>query len=161
MNEHIVKFSSGHDCIKFECIHGSDRCFPGSGGSHGKHGMEIRFVSKGQDGAVQFLLFTGWLPQSGEIDVAGAYTMAATLGYYSKLPHHDGQNVMSESCEYCDGNPCYYGGSSLQADDAFYTLLNGGDAALWKFLDQYYDCVFHDGEYPDKVEYSKPLRDSK
>lgn len=51
MNEHIVKFSSGYDCIKFECLNGNDRCFPGSGGYHGKHGMEIRFISKGPDGA--------------------------------------------------------------------------------------------------------------
>ena len=161
MNEHIVKFSSGHDCIKFECIHGSDRCFPGSGGSHGKHGMEIRFISKGPDGAVQFLLFTGWFPQSGDIDIKDAYAMAADLGYHSKKPQYSGQSVMSESCEYCDGKPCYYDGSGLQAEDAFYTLLNGGDKALWKFLDQYYDYVFHDGKYPDRVEYSMPLRGAK
>ena len=63
MMEHITKFIAGHDCIRFECAHGSSACAPGAGGSHGRGGMKILFVSKGGFGAVQFLIDAGWLPQ--------------------------------------------------------------------------------------------------
>lgn len=49
--EHIIELQHGHDCIKFECITKSKRCYPASGGSHGIHGLDMRFISKGDDGA--------------------------------------------------------------------------------------------------------------
>lgn len=122
--ERIVKFERGFDCIKFQCIHGSDKCFPGSGGSHGKH--------------------VGPLP--------------VDLGYHSKTPQFDGQSAISESCEILDGEPCYYDGSGLNAHDALHTLVNGGEDALWEFLDSYYDCVFGDAEYPKPAEYKMECR---
>jgi hypothetical protein len=35
------------------------------------HGLTIRFVSKGDKGAVQFVLHTGWLPQRQSKDGIG------------------------------------------------------------------------------------------
>jgi hypothetical protein len=166
MNEHIVSMERGYDCITFECVNGHADCRPGAGGSHGRHGLTLRFVSKGAEGAVQFMLYTGWLPQRvgrspiGSRDLAfnGHEPMPADLGYHSKTPHYDGQSVMSEACEYCDGGPCYYDGSSLNASDAMYTLVNGGGDALWAFLDAYYEAVFHGVDYPEAAEYPKPTR---
>jgi hypothetical protein len=167
--EHIVNFESGYDCIKFECINGSKKCNPGSGGSHGKHGLNIRFVVKGDGGAVQFVIYTGWMPQLKKPSTIGVRdcdwdfgeVMPADLGYHSKTPHYEGQNRMPGKCEYCDGKPCYYDGSSLNANDAMYALVNGGDNGLWKFLEEYYETVFNNAEYPKPVEYSKPLRNTK
>lgn len=163
--KHIVKFTNGHDCIRFKCINDSERCFPGSGGSHGVHGLNITFISKGSDGAVQFVLYTGWLPFYQKADNIGsryydikASAMPADLGYHSKVPMYEGQSKVGESCEYCDGAPCYYDGSGLAAYDAFYTLVNGGDVALWKYLDKYYNARFKGGKYPEVTEYCKPLR---
>jgi hypothetical protein len=164
--EHIIEFTQGYDCIKFECVNDSDKCIPGQGGSHGRHGLNIRFVSKGDEGAVHFLLFTGWMPQYVEesnigsryIPDWGGNAMAADLGYHSKKQRYEEQMQASESCEYCDGQPCYYDGSGLNASDAMYALVNGGDDALWSFLDDCYKSVFGDGEYPQPAEYLKSIR---
>lgn len=164
--EHLVRFESGYDCIIFKCRHGAKACAPGKGGSHGKHGLSLRFIAKGELGAVQFLVYTGWMPQKvspssiGYRDVKdwGGDLMPADLGCYSKTPHYDGQTPIENSCEYCDGQPCYYDGSGLNASDAMYSLVNGGEAALWKFLDDYYSSVFLGGEYPKPFEYPMDAR---
>ena len=162
---HTIKFEHGYDCITFECSSKSKDCLPGYGGSHGRHGLQIRFISKGDEGAVQFLLLTGWLPQYKKYEfnlnifaTASHYPSPADLGYHSKKPHYDGQKPIDESCEYCDGQPCYYDGSGLNAYDAMYALVNGGDTALWAFLDQYYETVFHDGAYPKPTEFATTIR---
>jgi hypothetical protein len=162
MKERIVRFEQGHDCIKFECKFDKDTCIPREGGSHGKHGLSIRFVLKGDKGAVQFLIYTGWLPQYAEgwaqissIRDWGCGMMPADLGYHSKTPTYEGQTSMTESCEYCDGEPCYYDGSTLNASNAMYVLVNGGDEALWTYLEQYYEAIFNNGPDPVLVEYGK------
>jgi hypothetical protein len=164
--EHIVRFFKGHDCIRFECIFGSERCLPGSGGSHGVHGLKIWFISKGAEGAVQFVLYTGWVPKFSEKDDTRFLNVKwdeispvpFDLGFHSKKPTYEGEIPADMACEYCDGEPCYYGGSSINANAAMYALVNGGDKALWAFLDKYYDCVFNAGEYPEPAEYQKPRR---
>lgn len=164
--EHIVRFSEGYDCIKFECVNDLKSCKVGGGGSHGRHGLAIRFFSKGEAGTVQFVLYTGWLPQCTSpngighrnIKDYGGHLMPADLGYHSKVPMYDGQMSIDSACEWCDGKPCYYDGSGVNASDAMYALVNGGDSALWEFLDGYYKSVFDGGEYPIPAEYKKPLR---
>ena len=167
--EHIVRFEAGHDCIKFECRHGAKDCYPGSEGSHGRNGVGIRFVSKGPEGAIQFLIYSGWMPQYSEpgktgsrfIREWGSMMMPADLGYHSKTPQYEAQNAIDQDCEYCDGQPCYYDGSSLNASDAMYALVNGGGEALWKFLDAYYATVFDGADYPVPAEYPMPPRQRK
>ena len=158
---------AGYDCIKFECKHGSGKCKPNSGGSHGRHGLNICFVAQGDKGAVQFVIYTGWIPQYIERSIIGVYNIKnwathdpipADLGYHSKVPMYEGQDVITDSCKYCDGMPCYCDGSGINAEGAMYTLVNGGDEALWKFLDAFYDSVFNDGEYPKPTEYAMPRR---
>jgi len=165
--KHLVEFNSGFDCIRFECVNQDSHCHPGSPGSHGRHGLSIRFVVKGDAGAVQFIIWTGWLPQFavpssiGVINVndwTSGILMPADLGYHSKTPQYDGQNPIELACPYCDGQPCYYDGSSLNANDAMYTLVNGGGDALWTFLDAYYEAIFNDGPYPKVAEYPMPPR---
>jgi|SRR3990167_6115747 len=164
--EHIIKFEQGYDCIKFTCRHGSERCVPGGGDSHGRYGLSIRFVSKSDAGAVQFLLYTNWLPQfatpsnigTRKVDNWGNNVMPADLGYHSKIPHYEGQEPVDNACEFCGGQSCYYDGSGLNANDAMYALVNGGEDALWKFLDSYYQTVFNEGEYPKPAEYPMPVR---
>jgi len=165
----IVRFEGGFDCIKFYCKFNSKSCYPGEGGSHGKHGVAIRFVLQGNDGAVQFLLYTGWLPQYkkpssiGYINIAdwGFSPTPADLGCHSRTARYPGQEPFTNSCEYCDGKPCYYDGSSLNANDAMYALVNGGDEALWSFLEGYYNHAFHDGPYPSPAEYPMATRNQR
>lgn len=164
-----VKFERGHNCIDFSCINDQPDCIPGEGGSHGVHGMEIRFLVHGEKGAVQFALSTGWAPYFQQADEIGSRwhsfdnrkvfpAMPTDLGYHSYEPHYEGQEPIASSCPYLGGKPCYYDGSSLNAYDAFYTLVNGGEDALWMFLEAYYGNVFEGKGYPRVVEYEKPRR---
>ena len=163
---HTVRFRQGYDCIRFECMRDSPACKPGSGGSHGRHGMTIYFAAQGEAGAVTFTLFTGWLPQYAqpsrihyrEVADWGQHVQPANLGCHSRTPRHEGQEVSQRECEYCDGQPCYCDGSSLNANDAMYSLVNGGDEALWTFLDGYYRSVFEGADYPEPAEYRQPPR---
>jgi len=163
--ERIIVMKGGHDCIRFECIHGNERCVPGEGGSHGVGGLMMWFVLKGEEGAVQFMLGLGWFPQYSKPDRIGVRNVECKgqsypydLGYHSKVARYDGAEVSHEACPYCDGEACYYDGSGLNANDAMYAMCNGGGEGLWKFLDEYYDSVFHGGDYPKPVEYKMPLR---
>lgn len=161
---HIVKFNSGYDCVNFECVYNSERCYPGSGGSHGKHGLEIEFIVKGKKGAVWFVLYTGWFPQSiseeenSIVDWGRNKVLPVDLGYHSKIPQYKGQEPTNQSCELCDGQMCFYDGSAINAQDAMYTLVNGGDVKLWEFLESYYNNIFNKAKYPALVKYAKPLR---
>lgn len=166
---HVIEFTPGFDCIKFECKFGSERCRPGSGGTHGKHGLEIRFIVKGDAGAIQFVLSTGWLPQMVQPDRIGYRAVESwgtalypsDLGYHAKALQYDGQEPITDSCKYLDGAPCYYDGSTLNAYDAMYALVNGGDKALWEFLDAVYYHRFCGGEYPQPAEYPMPMRETE
>jgi len=164
--EHMVFFEAGFDCILFECVHGSKNCKPESWGSHGRHGLQIRFVSKGAIGAVQFVIYTGWTPQYVEPSSVNYRRcvwgnlppIPVDLGCHSKTPIYEGDEPASASCSFLDGAPCYYEGSSLNAGDAMYALVNGGDEALWAFLDAYYESVFNDAPYPQPAEFKMPPR---
>ena len=163
--QHIVRFERGYDCIRFECVSGSPGCHPGSGGSHGRHGLAIRFLAAGDAGAVQFVVNTGWVPQRvtpssifmRHVDDWGGYTLPTDLGYHAKEPQYEGQTEVSADCEFT-GGPCFYDGSGLDAMDGMYALVNGGDEALWAFLDAYYEHVFNDAPYPTPAEYPHPER---
>lgn len=162
MNEHIIAWEPGYDCGKFECRWDKKDCHRGGDGFHGRHGLGIRFVSKGPLGAVQFHIHAGWLPMEVTSWERRPITVDATvmptdLGVHAKEPQYEGQSPMDKDCTYTDG-PCYYDGCSLNAWDPYTALVNGGIDALWKFLDEYYECAFHDEEYPTPAAYMKPLR---
>ncbi len=166
-----IKFYPGYNCIKFECKFGSEKCIPDGGGSHGSHGLDIVFFVHGDKGVVQFKLSTGWEPQQvsesrighRELSLNNSYShlfpMATDLGYHSYKPHYKGHTPIQDKCEILGGKPCYYDGSSLNANDAFYTLLNGGEEELWKFLEGYYKCTFEGGKYPKVSEYPTKRRE--
>jgi hypothetical protein len=165
--EHIIRFFRGHDCIDFECAYGSKNCAPGEGGSHGKSSVTIVFAVKGEKGAINFSIYSGWLPVFQKQDDIGSYSgikfnsgsfMPADLGYHAKEPQYEGQTVCQESCLWLDGAPCYYDGSGLAAYEAMYTLVNGGDDELWKYLEDVYLARFQGGEHPKPYEYPYPKR---
>jgi hypothetical protein len=129
--------------------------------------MNICFIVKGDEGAIQFVIYTGWIPQHAKKSTIGTLNirkwsvmdvMPADLLTISKKPLYEGQEPPFDSCDLCDDEPCYYDGSSLNAELPMYVLVNGGDEALWKYLEDYYHATFNDGKYPELVEYEKPLR---
>ncbi len=151
--ERKIFFEPGHDCIRFECVNDSERCFPGSGGNHGVHGLNMRFILKGDEGAIQFLVFSGWLPEPKLATLDKIYPpMPADLGYHSKKPNYEGQEPMENECEYIGGK-CFYDGSGLNAEEPFRILCNEGGEALWAYLEKVYESYFNDGPWPKKSEY--------
>lgn len=129
-----------------------DRRHPDPAKNYGIHGVEMRWLVVGPEGAIQFLVFTGWQlphvvkefeqkPCSRMFGTCscGAWSkpMAADLGYHSRVPRYEGQSAIDENCEYI-GGPCFYDGSSLNAEQPFELLLSNGEAAVWQFLEGYY-----------------------
>lgn len=119
--------------------------------NYGIHGVNLRMVLKGPLGAVQFVLFTNWqLPHVTQETIRKAQhdsspvalkcfflPMPADLGYHWKTRHYESQ-YSHESCEYCDGQPCYYDGSTLNAERIYEALLKGGSEAVWLELADFY-----------------------
>lgn len=159
----ITRFYRGYDCINFECINDSNRCYPGGGGSHGLHGLDIVFYVNGEKGAVYFILSTGWLPKSEPtneyIDFGKSEPYPVSLGYISKEPFYSYQEKIKERIDFLDIDEYYLDRSGLDSKDAFYSLVNGGDDALWSFLEQYYRYTYLEGfDYPKRAEYPKKKR---
>lgn len=48
----------------------------------------------------------------------------------------------SDPCEWLDGNPCYSGGSAINAGAYFETLVEHGEDAFWKKMEDYYVSIF-------------------
>ena len=133
----------------------------------GRHGMELRFVLKGEKGAVQFVLYTGiytsqdrdaYERHGGILGIDGRrhgphpaiMAHGADLGYHALEPDYDGQTVR-EDCPYLDGRPCYYDGSTLNAEDPFDIFTDQGEEALWTFLEQYYRFMFEGAPAPAEL----------
>lgn len=51
-----------------------------------------------------------------------------------------------DPCEYTDGGPCYYDGSTLNAEPVYKILLEEGSDGVWKYLEEYYEETFKDVE---------------
>lgn len=107
--------------------------------NYGVHGVTLRMLVKGDKGATQFVLYTGWLlPETvgvtddkfmfryGEALKQSRvdYPMPIDLGYHSPKPMYEDQ-YRRDDCDVLDG-VCYYDGSSLNAEHVFAIMLREG-----------------------------------
>lgn len=123
--------------------------------NYGIGAVTIRFVLKGELGAVQWMIGTEWfvasarkhLRQFGLRDL-DTYCKPTgwDLGYHSPRPLYEGQDQMAQ----CDvlSVPCYYDGSGLNADLLIENFLAEGDAYVWRALEAYYEYTFNDAPWP-------------
>lgn len=78
--------------------------------NYGIHCCDLRMVLKGELGAVQFVLMTGWnLPHITEEfknkrEISNLYPLPADLGYHSPKPMYEGQTRVGET-KYDFDNP--------------------------------------------------------
>ena len=152
-----IRFEPGHDCIRFECHFNRPGCAPGQGGSHGVHGLQMRFLLIGEKGAVQFLLGTGWLPEPDQfLPKANIGPFPMDLGYHSPTQRYAGQTTMN--CDVIEGGKFYFDGSSLNAEEPFRVLCNWGIEALWEYLEAYYRTTYEAAPFPDKKPYEDARR---
>lgn len=71
----------------------------------------------------------------------GLYPMAYDLGYHAATPLYEGQTPR-EGCDLL-GIPCYYDGSSLNAEPGL-ELLAESDELVWDWLEEYWHFRFAD-----------------
>ena len=120
--------------------------------TYGIHGMNLRFILKGPEGATQFVIYTNWLLKQNQEAIDGGvdrdfphllcHPLPADVGYHSPRPLYPEQTVLSETCEYLDGKPCYYDGSTLNAEALYWRFVEQGEAVVWKELEaRYWDIV--------------------
>jgi hypothetical protein len=142
----------GHDGFDYivEFTPAWDRTDPDPTKNYGVQGVELRMVLKGDRGAVQFVLYTGWMldmiPDGTTTFMVGDPTTAplpADLGYHSPKPMYDGHTMMDGPCEYLDGAQCYYDGSGLNAQRIWNTLVREGSNGVWRDLREYYRETFN------------------
>lgn len=121
---------------------GWDKRDPDPKKNYGLGSAGIKFLVRGEKGAIQFYLYAGWYPHllnDRNGDPRGLWKpMPIDLGYHAYEKQYEGQSVVSANCPYLDGKPCYYDGSSLQADEPFKILVVEGEEALWQFLENEY-----------------------
>lgn len=113
------------------------------GGQHGVHGMDIRFLLRGPNGAIQFVMTTGWVPGDRGVDptVAHLFPMGMDLGYHAHSPQRDDHVQDRRECPYLDGRPCFYDGSPLNAEPVLKAFITRGDVAVWEALREYHDSL--------------------
>lgn len=142
----IVKFEPGYNYLHET---GPQR--------RGQHGMQMRFVLVGPHGATQFLMSTGWTPLGivdnepgygqvchidhqvplyGGFDVVNPPT-GFDLGYHWRTPLYEGQTDMG-GCTYLGGDPCFYDGSGLAAENVLREFIKEGERAVWRWLGKRY-----------------------
>jgi hypothetical protein len=132
-----------------------DRRDPNPNKNYGIHGCELRMVLKGELGATQFLVFTNWqLPHVTEEFLNKNYTRKielkcaflptpADVGHHSPKPFYEEQ-TKRDDCPYLDGNPCYYDGSGLRAEEWYDILVEYGSDKIWEMLEEEYYSRFCD-----------------
>jgi hypothetical protein len=122
-----------------ECDPAYDKRDDDSKKNYGVGALMLRFILKSDKGAVQFVLNTGWyLPH---VQLTGE-PMPWDLGYHSPVPMYDNQPIVTDECPYLDGKPCYYDGSSLNAEQVFEVMLREGIDSVWAFLEEYHHQRF-------------------
>jgi hypothetical protein len=112
---------------------------------YGRHGVDLRFILKGPEGAITLTIFTGWFTKADRantnLNPLASQVVAADISYHSitqKLDFIGGE----EDCPYVpEGELCYCDGSSLNAVRYLDILTDEGEDALWGALEEYYNSA--------------------
>lgn len=115
---------------------------------YGVHGVDIHFIVKDSNKAVDFIVFTNWhLPHvleellSKNKDYDNLKPVPASIGYHSPHPMYENQFSIKK----CDiiKQECFYGASILNAKRYFDILVSEGLDSLWNALEQYFEEIFN------------------
>lgn len=127
--------------------------------TYGRSSMRLRWLLHGNLGTIQFVMYTGWLPE--HVDTRAQFgprvdtsrplpcrdgvrpiqpdPMASDLGFHWRAP----VSWMTEGdarsdCDLFGGAPCFYDGSGLNAEPVMAALFTDGDEAVWSMMADYY-----------------------
>jgi len=150
----IVKFQPGHNCMDYHCVQHDKACYPGSGGSHGVHGMAIHFFVNGDIGAIDFSFnLCDMVPGRGSemgfthpVERTYESIRGQSLNIHSPKPLWNGHEASADECHWVgEGNACYCDGSTTIAGHILMDLAEHGDEAVWIYLENYYHMTFTGG----------------
>ena len=118
--------------------------------NYGIGSATLGFYLIGELGAIQFTTSTGWNLDHVHEELKHKHfdyydplkPQAYDLGYHSPNPMYEDYKPMSEPCEFVGGKPCYYDGSTLNAEPILKLLITQGSDAVWKELEDYYIQTF-------------------
>lgn len=118
-----------------------DKRHPNQSKNYGVGSLTLWFILKGSKGAVQFAFMTGAYPnhvqqEFHEKGLKPTGFMGMDVGYHSPKPMCEGQTKMD--CDLLPKGKCYYDGSALRATEVLQIYMEGGDEAIWKFLETEY-----------------------
>ena len=133
--EESVQFVPGYNCRE-RGPHG-----------HGVHGMEVIWRLRGPSGDVWLAMFTDWIPgertpghglsPSGLNENWMRYPDGAGLGWHSRVPRYEGQEIDREHCDEF-GGPCYGDMSFGGADEPVRRFVIEGEQVIWDALEAAY-----------------------
>lgn len=139
--ERIVNIHAAYDCIGVQpCVHGSERCKPGSGGSHGRHAAEMHMTVRGPDAEVTLVIGTGWdLPTVPDFQTHRGPT-GRFVEIHTARPQYEDQDVRTpmpgDSCEHWGA--CYVNTDYTMSDEPTALLVEKGSEAVWAWLENLY-----------------------
>ncbi|KKN11882.1 hypothetical protein LCGC14_1022290, partial [marine sediment metagenome] len=115
--------------------------------NYGVNGVELRVYLQGPLGTIQFVLSTNWMlaavqteTDAKRLDERFPYLLhkpqPTDIGYHSPKPTYEGHKPLEGKCEFAGGGPCYYDGSSLQAEEVFVIFCRDGLDGLWAEMEE-------------------------
>lgn len=100
---------------------------------YGIGSVTLRFVLRGEHGAVDWLLFTNWYLPETRANLGDEFpTPGPQVLTYHSLREEDGP--YQGPCAYLDGRTCYMSTQYYAADSVLERLLREGDAGVWAAL---------------------------
>jgi hypothetical protein len=143
--ERIIHIRPAYDCIGVQpCVHGSERCKPGTGGSHGRHNAEMHMTLRGPDAEITLVISTGWdlptVPAHHRLTRDRVYPRGAFVELHTSRPRYEGadrrQPNPGDSCE--KWGSCYVDSGYTMSDEPTRLLVEKGSDAVWAWLENLY-----------------------
>lgn len=111
--------------------------------NYGIGAVQVGFYLMGEMGTIQFKFMTDWFLPETHVGYRSELTnhkpWGTDIGYHSRKPVYDDQPLMTDDCPHLlNGGPCYYDGSSLNAEPIAQLLVEQGSDAVWKLMEQRY-----------------------
>ena len=124
---------------------GFDKRNPDPHKNYGIAGVQIYWTLIGPLGAITWDTVTDWYPKNVWEEKRDSPTFYSSpsfglgsVSYHSYVQHYEGQEHSEKDCEYI-GVPCYSDCSFLLASDVFQILVEQGEEATWKKLEEIYN----------------------
>lgn len=144
--ERIVNVKPAYDCIGVQpCVHGSESCRPGTGGSHGRHNAELHMTVRGPDAEITLVVSTGWdlptVPAHHRLTATRDYPRGAFVEMHTARPRYEDQDRreprLGDSCYGWAG--CYVDSGYSMSDEPTRLLVEKGSDAAWEWLENLYN----------------------